>query len=217
VGSLHCTGWHCRRRPWPNLSNYPGICPKVLWKTIKILTRTISIPAENRPEHFPNTRQKRCAVAFESDSSTPDSTSDIANNLAAWCNGALGLRGGRGTSAGCMCRHVPSWPREIALSGRAIHHARTGDNSAAAEQIRTCTSVVQISVRKMQLPNPSTRRWIKISTALDKSYCQFQETFTVNFRRSTFRIWVRKTVTLNETCLITASKNLGQYLTAYPS
>jgi hypothetical protein len=59
---------------------------------------------------------------------------------------------GWGTSADCMCRHVCSWPGQIALSGRTIHHARTGDNSAVAGQIRTCTSVVQICVRNAATP-----------------------------------------------------------------
>jgi hypothetical protein len=65
-----------------------------------------------------------------------------------------------------MCRHVSSWPGEIALNGRAIHHAGTGDNSAAVGQIRTCTSVVQICVRKMHFPIPLIRHSIKTSTIL---------------------------------------------------
>jgi len=71
---------------------------------------------------------------------------------------------GWGTSASYMCRHVSSWPGEIALNGRAIHHAGTGDNSAAAEQIRTCTFLVQISVRKMHFPIPLDPQSIKMST-----------------------------------------------------
>lgn len=109
VSSSHRAGWHCRR-PWPNLSHFPGIRLKVLRKTIKILTRIISVPAENRTELFPNRSQKNRAVAFESDSTTPDSTSDIANILAAWCNGGLGLRGGGA--------HLPAACAGTSLAGR---------------------------------------------------------------------------------------------------
>lgn len=109
VSSSHCAGWLCRR-PWPNLSHYLGICLKVPWKTIKILTRIVSVPAENRTELFANRSQKNRAVAFESDSSTPESTSDIANILAAWCNGGLGLRGGGA--------HLPAACAGTSLAGR---------------------------------------------------------------------------------------------------
>jgi hypothetical protein len=71
---------------------YPGICLKVVLKKIRMLTRIVNIHAENRTEHFPNTSQKHRAIAFGSESSTRDSTSDTANILAAWCNDGLGLR-----------------------------------------------------------------------------------------------------------------------------
>jgi hypothetical protein len=44
-----------RKRYWPNLRHYLGICMEGLWKSAKILVRTV--PTKIGTEHFTNTSQ----------------------------------------------------------------------------------------------------------------------------------------------------------------